>query len=384
MAREISRRELIRSGATLAGLAAMGIPEWALPALAQGEQDVAFTDLPANFNPTATQLDLRTVQKSTFMTPTDKFFAVQHYNVPQVDAATYKLKIDGLVNKPIELTLDELKKRSRVEQTIGFECSGNNGFQRPLIGNARWVGTSLNALLKDAGLKPNAREIVFFAADKGTEDIVHGRGQTQKYEQNFGRSLAVEDAMKPEPFLAWEMNGAPLATGHGAPVRLIVPGWYGVANVKWLNRIHVQDARFVNRFMGRDYVTLIGRKEGDQTVWYETSVSRIRLKSLVVRLTHTGDKYTATGFVLNDGTPLKSVEVRVDEGPWKSATLDRGNTTYSWKLFTFEWTGATPGDHTIVSRVTDANGGVQPEAADLADKKSIWENNGQVVRKFKV
>jgi DMSO/TMAO reductase YedYZ molybdopterin-dependent catalytic subunit len=318
------------------------------------------------------------------MTPTEKFFAVQHYNVPQVDAGAYKLKIDGLVNKPIELTLDQLKKRTRVEQTIGFECSGNNGFQRPLIGNARWAGTSLSALLKDAGLKPNAREIVFFAADKGTEDIVHGRGQTQKYEQNFGRSLAVEDAMKPEPFLAWEMNGAPLATGHGAPVRLIVPGWYGVANVKWLNWIHVQDARFVNRFMGRDYVTLIGRKDGDQTVWYETSVSRIRLKSLVVRLTNTGGKYTATGFVLNDGTPLKSVEIRVDDGPWKSATLDRGNTTYSWKLFTYEWTGATPGEHTIVSRVTDANGEVQPEAADLADKKSIWENNGQVVRKFKV
>jgi DMSO/TMAO reductase YedYZ molybdopterin-dependent catalytic subunit len=384
MAREISRRELIRSGAALAGLTALGIPEWALPALAQGEEVVAWTDLPANFNPPATQLDTRTIQKSTFITPTEKFFSVQHYNVPQVDPATYKLRVSGLVNKPVELTLDELKKRRRVEQVIGFECSGNSSMQRALIGNARWAGTSLSALLKDAGLKPNAREVVFFAADKGMENIVHGRGQAQPYEQNFARSLSVEDAMKPEPFLAWEMNGAPLVTGHGAPVRLIVPGWYGVANVKWLNNIHVQDARFVNRFMGRDYVTLIGKKEGDATVWYETSVSRIRLKSVVARLTRNGDKYTATGFALNDGTPLKSVEVRVDDGPWKPASLDRANATYSWKLFTYDWTGLAAGDHTIVSRVTDANGEVQAVDTDLADKKSLWENNAQVVRKFKI
>jgi len=384
MAKEFSRRQLIRGGAALAGLAALGIPEWALPALAQGEEVISWTDLPANFNPNATQIDIRTLGKSTFVTPTEKFFAVQHYNVPQVDAATFKLRITGLVNKPMELTLDEIRKRPRVEQTIGFECSGNSSPRSNLIGNARWAGTSLSALLKDAGLKPNGREVVFFGADKGMETIVHGRGQGQPYEQNFGRSLSVEDAMKPEPFLAWEMNGAPLVTGHGAPLRLIVPGWYGVANVKWLNRIHVQDARFVNRFMGRDYVTLIGKKEGDQTTWYETSVSRIRLKSLVARLARNGDKFTATGFVLNDGTPLKSVEVRVDDGAWKSATLDRDNTQYSWKLFTYEWTGLTPGDHTIVSRVTDANGDVQVEEADVADKKSLWENPAQTVRKFKI
>jgi len=319
------------------------------------------------------------------MTPTEKFFSVQHYNVPQVDPAAYKLRVTGLVNKPMALTLDELKRRTRVEQIIGFECSGNSNARfNPLIGNARWAGTSLSALLKEAGFKPNAREVVFFGADKGMENIVHGRGQAQPYEQNFGRSLAVEDAMKPEPFLAWEMNGAPLVTGHGAPVRLIVPGWYGVANVKWLDHIHVQDARFVNRFMGRDYVTLIPKKEGDQTIWYETSVSRIRLKSMVARLTRTGDQYTAMGFVLNDGTPLKAVEVRVDDGQWKAAALDRDNTTYSWKLFTYDWAGLTPGDHTIVSRVTDANGESQPEESDLAEKKSLWENNGQFVRKFRV
>src|SRR5439155_15223946 len=190
--------------------------------------------------------------------------------------STFKPRVSGLVNKPMELTLDELKRRPRMEQIVGFECSGNNPARlNMMVGNAKWAGTSLSALLKDAGLKGTAREIVFFAADKGMEEIVHG-GQPQKVEQNFGRSLAVADAMRPEVFLAWEMNGVPLPAGHGAPVRLIVPGWYGVANVKWLNQIYVQDTRFMNRFMARDYVTMTETKVGDQTIWKETSVSRIR------------------------------------------------------------------------------------------------------------
>lgn len=180
------------------------------------------------------------------------------------------------------------------------------------------------------------------------------------------------------------MNGAPLPANHGAPVRLIVPGWYGVANVKWLNHIHVQETRFMGRFMARDYVTLMERKVGNGVIWNETSVGRMRLKSIVARLTRSGNRYTAIGVVLNDGTPLRSIDVRVDDGPWQRATADRANTRYSWKLFTYEWTGLTPGDHTIVSRASDANGTVQPEEADLQSKRTRWENNGQFVRKFKV
>lgn len=140
----------------------------------------------------------------------------------------------------------------------------------------------------------------------------------------------------------------------------------------------------MGRFMARDYVTLMERKAGDQTIWDETSVGRIRLKSMVARLTRNGNRYAAVGFVLSDGTPLRSVEVRVDDREWEPATMDRANTQYSWKLFTYEWTGLTPGDHTIVSRATDANGTVQPEQADLQSKKTRWENNGQFVRKFRV
>jgi hypothetical protein len=105
---------------------------------------------------------------------------------------------------------------------------------------------------------------------------------------------------------------------------------------------------------------------------------------MVARLARDGNKFVATGFVLNDGTPLRSVEVRLDSGVWQNATMDRQNTKYSWKLFTCEFPAPAPGDHAIVSRVTDVNGAVQPEAADLETKKSRWENNAQFVRKFKV
>src|SRR4029079_6550140 len=165
----------------------------------------------------------------------------------------------------------------------------------------------------------------------------------------------VEDAMKPEVMIAWEMNGAPLPPNHGAPVRLIVPGWYGVANVKWMNRIHVQDTRYVGRFMGRDYVTLNGEQVGDEMIWNETSVARIRVKSMIARVTRTGTRYTALGFALANALPLRSVEVRVDDGPWLKATLDSLNTRYSWQLFTYQFSDLGSGEHTIVARATDAH-----------------------------
>ena len=389
MSREISRRDIIRNGAALAGIAALGLPKWMLAAQSQSEEVIPWTDIPANFVPSPPTglrtLDTRTLQRSTFITANDDFFAVQHYPVPTVDPASYKLRMTGLVNKPIELTLDELKRRPRMEQVVGFECSGNNPERlNTLAGNARFAGTSLNGLLKDAGLKATAREVVFFGVDKSSEDISHGAPQAAAYEQHFGRSLATEDAAQPEVMIAWEMNGRALPPKNGGPVRLVVPGWYGVANVKWMDHIHVQDSRFMGRFMARDYVQLMQAKEGGEEVWNETSVSRMRMKTMVARLTRTGNRYTATGYVMNDGTPLKSVEVRVDSGPWQPVTMEKGNTQYSWKLFTYEWTGLTPGDHTIVSRATDSNGTMQPEEGDLQSKKTRWENNAQFTRKFKV
>jgi DMSO/TMAO reductase YedYZ molybdopterin-dependent catalytic subunit len=176
------------------------------------------------------------------------------------------------------------------------------------------------------------------------------------------------------------MNGEALPHYHGAPVRLLVPGWYGVANVKWLSQIHVQDRRYMGRFMARDYVTLSKRMVGGEERWEERSVTRILLKSSIVRVTRRDNHHNILGFVLNDGTPLDRVEISIDSGPWQRAELDSQNTRYSWKLFNYRWDNAGAGEHTIISRVIDANGQVQPTAAEMPEKPSRWENNEQFPR----
>jgi DMSO/TMAO reductase YedYZ molybdopterin-dependent catalytic subunit len=246
----------------------------------------------------------------------------------------------------------------------------------------------LSRLLKQVGVDAKAREVVFFGTDRGKEDIVF-RQQTYKLEQQFARSITLENAMKPEPLLAWALNGQPLDRDHGFPLRLIMPGWYGIANVKWLSEIHLQEERFLGNFQARWYRTLrgvggTGEDADPATQWVENEVTRIRIKSAISRVRKTPAGYQVFGFVLNDGTPLKSVEVSVDGGPWQPATLDKANTRFSWKLFTFDWKGATPGDHTLVSRATDANGIVQPPAAELKRKKTFLEDNAQFPRKITI
>ncbi len=186
--------------------------------------------------------------------------------------------------------------------------------------------------------------------------------------------------MRDEIMIAYEMNGEPLPLYHGAPVRLIVPGWYGVSNVKWLTQIHVQDRRYMGRFMARDYVTLSRRDIGGEVRWEERSVTRIQLKSSIVRVTRRGDSHNILGFVLNDGTPLRSVEIQIDGGPWQEAEIDPDSTQYSWKLFNLAWNDPAPGAHTIVSRVTDVNGQVQATADQLPEKRTRWENYAQFPR----
>ena len=385
MTNDISRRTLLRSSAAAASFAAIGNWDEILGSIQQqGDEVIPWTDTPANFVARGS-LDTRTVDRTKFITANEDFYLVQHYGTAEVDPAKYMLKLTGMFNKPLSLTLDELKKRPTFEQIVGFECGGSSPTSlNRLTGNAKWTGTRLRDLLRDAGVDKNARDVVFFGTDKGKEKVTHGRSGEMEVEQHFGRSLYPEDAQRPEVMLAWEMNGQPLAPIHGFPVRLIVPGWYGVANVKWLDRIHAQDTRFIGRFMTRDYVTFKPEQVGEETVWNESLVDRIRVKSMVARLTRSGTKYTAHGFALGGNLPLRSVEVRLDDGPWQRATFDPQNTEFSWKLFSYSWDGLKAGEHTIVSRATDAHGVLQPEQSVVDPKKTQWENNGQFVRKFSV
>ena len=383
MTNPTTRREILKGGLALAGLGVTGLPDWVLPALAQGETLVPFTDLPDKITlaPTADRriIDVRTIDGP--FTPADQFFTTQHYGHPDVDPAAFRLKVSGLVSRPQSLSLDDLRGLGAKELIAGFECSGNRRPLQGLCSNGRWTGVSLRTVLDRAGVQPNAREIVFFGADRGQEEVEF-RAQKYAVEQQYGRSLARDVALSPEPFLAWALNGAPLTRHQGSPLRLIVPGWYGAPNVKWLSNIHAQEDQYLGKFQARWYRTLRGQMVDGEMRWTETAITRMQLKSFVARVTADGRRHTVTGVVLNDGTPIKSVEVRVDDGPWQAAALDPATREkYSWKLFSWTWNGATPGEHTIVSRVTDAAGAVQPTAEDLETKKTFLEDNSQFPRK---
>ena len=373
-----TRRNVLKGSVLAAGAAAA--PSFVLPALAQGERLIPFTDVPDSFQVRPVQPDTThwqdTREISEFVTDNDDFYLVQHYGQPEIDNDTWRLRVTGMVDNELEFSLSDLMNRQVTERQIGFECGGNS--QRlfhGLIGNADWRGVSLADILRQAGIQQGAKEVVFFGADLATEEI---RGR--EVEKAFARSLSVTDAMREENMLAFEMNGDPLPHYHGKPVRLLVPGWYGVANVKWLTQIHVQSTRYMGRFMGRDYVTLKKENVGGVDRWVENSVTTMNLKSSIIRVTELGGSYSIQGFVLNDGTPLRSVEVKIDDGPWLTAEINPNNTQYSWKLFSLDWPNPTTGEHTLVSRVTDINGNVQATQEELPEKVSYWEDFGQFTR----
>ena len=391
MSHQITRRDTLRLGLTATSLLALA--DLAMPALAQGETDVPFTDLPKNFNPAGVpgaatrQLDIRKIDG--MFTPKDQFFTTQHLGKPEIDPAKYRLKFTGMVNKPTEFTLADLKAMKSVELVNGFECSGNSPRSiQGLSSCGRFTGVPLSRVLKQLGVNSKAREAVFFGYDHGSGDVAF-RQQTLKLDQQFGRSVTIENAMKPEPLIAYAMNGEPLTLNQGFPVRLIMPGWYGVANVKWLAEVHLQDDRYMGNYQTRWYRTIwgvggTGQDNDPDTQFVETEVTRMRIKSVIARVRKSGATHQVVGFVLNDGTPVKSVEVQIDNGPWQKAALDSSNSQFSWKLFTYRWDGATPGEHTLVSRATDANGLVQPTSAELSRKKTFLEDNSQFPRKVMI
>ena len=387
-----TRRAAIQQ-VVLAGAGLTLIPEFGWAAgwqLDAGRALVPFEDIPENFatkrtgdfklpGQDALGIDLRTVAVKT---PVNETFTVAHYNTPSIEPAQWRLSIEGNAGRPQRLTLDELKRRPRVERTVTFECGGNReAIMHRMMSTCSWTGASLKDLLDDVRPASDVVEVVFWGADRGEETI-----RTGKYEMNFARSMSLADAAASDAILAYEVDGAPLPVVHGFPVRLIVPGWYGVANVKWLDRIELSPRRFLGRFMGRDYVTIAGRQVGDRVEYTETSVTRILVKSMVARVTRpsgpaTGP-LTVAGVAFTDGTPLDKVEVQVDGGAWRAARLESQRNPYAWTFWSLDVDALPPGPHTVASRATDRRGRTQP--VDLSMKKSNWENNAIWVRKIRV
>jgi hypothetical protein len=156
--------------------------------------------------------------------------------------------------------------------------------------------------------------------------------------------------------------------------------------VKWLAEIHAQEDQYLGKFQARWYRTLKGEMINGEMKWTESAITHLQLKSFIARVSRSGNTHKILGVVLNDGTPIKSVEVQIDDGPWQPATIDPATAKekFGWKLFTYTWNGATPGEHTLVSRVTDATGKVQPTEKELENKKTFLEDNSQHPRRVTI
>ncbi len=377
---QMSRREAIRTvGAAAAGAAFFPADVAArLAAVAPQEAVIPWTNAPPAGG-RANTLDWQAL--TSWVTPTSDLFSVGHYGTPEVDIANWRLEVKGLVDRPRTFTLDEIRARPRRDVTFALECAGNRGFATFMgaVHNARWTGTSLASLLEEVGVRPEGIEVVFFGADEGTEMI-----RDVEVTQNFARSMSIEDAMDPSVLLAWDVNGEPLPVGNGRPLRLVAPGWYGVANVKWLTRIEIRPTRFMGKFMARDYVTL--RQEGpdDAAVWAETSVGRTNINSIPAKVVRSGSGYRIHGAAW--GADIVRVEVRIDDGEWRPAVLGEGrDDPHTWTFWQMDW-AATPGAHTVTSRAIGRSGEVQPSQEDpsLVQKITYWESNGQVNREITI
>jgi DMSO/TMAO reductase YedYZ molybdopterin-dependent catalytic subunit len=386
----LTRRDLLaRAAAGAAWLASLGVPDgsWAAQA---GEELVTFTDYTDDFkiwaseaNPRVRCVDLR--QLTTWTTPNDAHYTFNQTTRVDVEAAAFRLHVSGAVERATAFTLDELKARQdRRDEAVTLECSGNS--TRPqrmggLLSNGVWTGVGLKSILEECGLTAEAREVVCLGLDMEKEKKFQAGGR--EYEAPHGRAIFLQDALHPDTMLAFALNGQPLPAEQGFPLRLIVPGWYGMTQVKWLSRIHVLDRRYEGQHQVRNYLSLRHEKTAEGGLWLDTSISRNRLKSVVARCTRVargdGWRYTISGVAWGGQVPIAGVDVQVDGGRWTPATLDTRRGRYAWVMWSLTTDGLAPGPHTLVSRARDAKGALQPTAkerqAEIAsgrEDNSLW------------
>jgi len=308
-----------------------------------------------------------------FITPTDLFYVRTHFPVPKIDKKNWRLVIEGEVERPFELSYDELLKLESRKFPVTLECAGNNrNFLEPkvkgvqwwlgAVGNANWTGVPLSILLDRAGIKSNAREVILEGADGGAlEDPKSPPGNLK-----FARSIPLAKARQ-DVLLAYRMNDVDLPPAHGFPLRAIVPGWYAMASIKWLQRVIVTDQPFTGYYQTLDYA--FWKRRGD--IAELTPLSELQIKAEIARPSE-GDvvpvdfNVRVHGAAWTSDATITKVELSTDGGStWNETNLLGETKPNAWRLWEFEWrTPATAGKQTLIARATDSRGRTQPTQRD--------------------
>ena len=311
---------------------------------------------------------------TSYITPNDDFFVRHHSPTEPPDSAAWSLTVDGEVERPVRLSLEELKRFPRTTVTCVLECAGNGRslyqpsvqglpWGRGAAGNASWAGARVRDLLEKAGVKSGARHL----HSAGTDDPPAG-------EAPYLRSVELEKALA-DAIVAWEMNGEPLPALHGAPARLVVPGWAGDHWMKWLARLSPQVGERTGYFMDVEYRFPV--RPGPPGVAIDPAemrpITELFVKSTISRApaaARVGIAETISGFAFSGAPDVAKVEISDDDGStWKAADLDPRRDPYAWRLWSFQWTPRRAGRIRVSARATDSRGSVQP-------REAVWNPGG--------
>ena len=310
----------------------------------------------------------------SWLTPNSLYYARNHFATPSIDISEWSLLIDGQVSRPIELSYSDIRELPSRTLPVTMECAGNsrvdlsppvqgNKFRGGAVSTAIWTGVPLKTMLEQSALRGVAKEVLFEGADKGEPEP--GRPVVP-----YQRSLPLDVALHPDTLLAYEMNGEPLPDDHGRPLRLVVPGWYGMASVKWVRRITVLDHCFEGFFQTERYFL-----PGDRGS--STPLTTVFVKSLISRPRH-GEVYglvenQVTGLAWSGHGRISRVNVSDDHGEtWRPALLGGLQQSYTWRQWSISWTPGSVGHHTLIARAQDEAGNVQP-------MKTTWNPLGYAV-----
>jgi DMSO/TMAO reductase YedYZ molybdopterin-dependent catalytic subunit len=368
----LTRRQVLRAGALAVGVAAVG------PTLAQSVTSRAAADVPGIAKPTpdslfvarGTNAEMRwsAMRGQGYLTPIDRFFVRNHTSTPRIDATTWRQRVHGTgVEREVSVSYDDLLAWPQVSLTRFIECAGNGrsffgtqqgqaaaGTQWTLgaIGVAEWTGVRLSSVLERAGIRPSALDVMPVGLD----------------DQQVRRPVPLEKALADDTLLVLGMNGRTLPPDHGFPARILVPGWVGVANIKWVGSIEVSETPLTSQWNTTSY-RMFGPAYPDSPL-VTTQVVKSAIEQPMPASLRPGRR-ELTGRSWSAYGRIRRVEISVDNGPWRDARLGGRNDPQAWRQWSAPWV-ATPGDHVVRVRATDEHGNGQPDTVPFNEQGYLF------------